>query len=83
MIGRKFVISRMLRNDEFFIPQSDTILEIDDVLLVIASAVDAEPIIIAFWAKSPEVNWKASEKQLVSRRIVITRNEINEKHLEI
>ena len=26
MIGRKFVISRMMRNDEFFIPQSDTTL---------------------------------------------------------
>ncbi|HHT61397.1 MAG TPA: putative transporter [Bacteroidales bacterium] len=80
MIGRKFVISRMLRNDEFFIPQSDTILEIDDVLLVIASAVDAEPI-IAFLGEKSEVNWKASEKQLVSRRIVITRNEINGKTL--
>lgn len=80
MIGRKFVISRMLRDDEFFIPQSDTILRSGDILLTIASATDAEPI-IAFMGERTETNWKESEKQLVSRRIVITRSEINGKTL--
>ncbi len=80
MIGRKFVISRMMRDDQFFIPQSDTILQTDDVLLVVASIADAEPI-IAFMGEETEMNWKESEKQLVSRRIVITRSEINGKTL--
>lgn len=80
IIGRKFVISRMMRNDEFFIPQSDTILKTDDILLTVASVVDAESI-IAFMGEKSEMNWKESEKQLVSRRIVITRSEINGKTL--
>lgn len=80
MIGRKFVISRMMRNDEFFIPQSDTTLEIDDILLTVASSIDAEPI-VAFMGEKAEINWKESNKQLVSRRIVITRSEINGKTL--
>ena len=77
MIGRKLLFPECCA---MMSSQSDTILEIDDVLLVIASAVDAEPI-IAFLGEKSEVNWKASEKQLVSRRIVITRNEINGKTL--
>lgn len=80
MIGRKFVISRMMRDDQFFIPQSDTILYTDDILLVVSSNADAEPI-IAFMGEETEMNWKESEKQLVSRRIVITRSEINGKTL--
>ncbi len=80
IIGRKFVISRMMRDDEFFIPQSDTILKTDDILLTVASVVDAESI-IAFMGEKSEMNWKESEKQLVSRRIVITRSEINGKTL--
>lgn len=80
MIGRKFVISRMMRDDKFFIPQSDTILKTDDILLTVASVVDAESI-IAFMGEKSEMNWKESEKQLVSRRIVITRSEINGKTL--
>ena len=80
IIGRKFVISRMMRDDKFFIPQSDTILKTDDILLTVASVVDAESI-IAFMGEKSEMNWKESEKQLVSRRIVITRSEINGKTL--
>lgn len=80
MIGRKFIISRMMRDDNFFIPQSETILQTGDILLVVASKTDAEPI-IAFMGEPAEMNWKDSEKHLVSRRIVITRNEINGKTL--
>lgn len=80
MIGRKFVISRMMRNDEYFIPQSDTVLEIDDILLAVASSIDAEPI-VAFMGEKTTMDWKESDKQLVSRRIVITRSEINGKTL--
>ncbi|MHB9056272.1 MAG: putative transporter [Paludibacteraceae bacterium] len=80
MIGRKFVISRMMRDNTFSIPQSDTIFQLGDILLIVASKIDAEPI-IAFMGEETEMDWKTSEKQLVSRRIVITRNEINGKTL--
>ncbi len=80
IIGRKFIISRMMRDNHYFIPQSDTLLLADDILLVVASKSDTESI-IAFMGEEMEMNWKDSEKRLVSRRIVITRNEINGKTL--
>lgn len=80
MIGREFVISRMKRNLLYSIPQNETVLETNDTLLVVASTADAEAI-VAFTGEITEEDWKASEKQLVSRRIVITQSEINGKTL--
>lgn len=80
MIGRKFVVSRMKRDENYFIPQSETLLQYGDILLVVASKADTESI-IAIMGEELEMNWKESEKHLVSRRIVITRNEINGKTL--
>lgn len=80
MVGRNFVISRMKRNDQYAIPQIDTILEEGDTLLIVSSIADVEPI-TAFLGTRIEMDWKGSEKQLVSRRIVITRSEINGKTL--
>jgi putative transport protein len=79
-VGRNFVISRMMRNGVYSIPKTGTILLEGDILLVIASATDSEPI-IAFIGERAETDWKASEKQLVSRRIVITHSGVNGKTL--
>jgi putative transport protein len=80
LVGRNFVVSRMMRGNEFSIPQTETVLLEGDILLVIAAQADAEPI-KAFIGETAEMDWKISEKQLVSRRIVITRSEINGKTL--
>jgi putative transport protein len=80
LVGRSFVVSRMMRNNEFSIPQTDTIMLEGDILLVIAAVADVEPI-RAFIGETTEMDWKISEKRLVSRRIVITRSEINGKTL--
>jgi len=80
LVSRNFVLSLLMRGSEFSIPQTDTILNEGDVLLVIAAQSDAEPI-KAFIGEPTETDWKISEKRLVSRRIVITRSEINGKTL--
>ncbi len=80
LVGRKFVISRMMRNGNYAIPKTDTILEEGDLLLVIAAVADIEPVTV-FIGEKVEMDWKPSEKHLVSRRIVITRSEINGKSL--
>ena len=80
LVGRNFIISRLMRDNQFTIPQSDTVLMSDDVLLIIAATADVEPI-KAFIGEKTEMDWKASEKQLVSRRIVITRSSVNGKTL--
>lgn len=80
MIARSFVVSRMKRDDNYAIPQTDTLLQENDLLLVVASEIDKEAI-VAFLGETVEADWKPSDKQLVSRRIVITRSEINGKTL--
>jgi putative transport protein len=80
LVGRNFVVSRLMRGNEYSIPQTETILYEGDVLLVIAAQADAEPI-KAFIGETTETDWKISEKKLVSRRIVITRGELNGKTL--
>lgn len=80
LVGRNFVVSRLMRGNDFSIPQTETVLLEGDILLVIAAQADAEPI-KAFIGETTEVDWKISEKKLVSRRIVITQGEINGKTL--
>ncbi len=81
MINRNFVASRMFRNDEYSIPQTDTVLHIGDILRVVMSPVD-EDAILAFFGKKVKHDWKPSEKQLVSRRIVVTQGKMNGKTLQ-
>jgi putative transport protein len=80
LVGRNFVVSRLMRGNDYSIPQTETILHEGDVLLIIAAQADAEPI-KAFIGETTDTDWKISEKRLVSRRIVITQGEINGKTL--
>lgn len=80
MVGRSFVVSRLLKNGKYIIPQNSTKIDLDDILLVVCSHQDAEAI-TAFLGEATEMDWSLSEKQLVSRRIVITQSNINGKTL--
>ncbi|WP_080903295.1 putative transporter [Parabacteroides sp. Marseille-P3160] len=78
-----FVISRIWRNGKVSIPTSDVKLEPNDHLLVISSKGDLENIRLLFgmqeevdWNKE-DINWDAIDSQLISRRIVVTRDKIN------
>jgi putative transport protein len=78
LIGRNFVVSRLKRVAEFLIPQGDTVLLKDDILLVVTTTRDVEAI-TAFIGEPTKLDWKESETQLVSRRIIITQSKINGK----
>jgi len=78
LIGRRLIVSRLMRDGQFSIPKGDTVLLKDDVLLVVTTVSDAEAI-TAFVGEPVEIDWKESEKQLVSRRIIITQAKINGK----
>ena len=80
LIGRKFVVSRLMRNSEYSVPKTNTVLKEGDVLLVVAGTADVEPI-TAFIGEPAETDWKVSEPALESRRIVLTRSDINGKTL--
>lgn len=82
LINRQFVISRVAHPDNtIIIADADTVLHVGDRLLVVSSAEDKEAI-ITFTGREIEMDekeWRAFDSQLVSRRIVITRSEINGK----
>lgn len=77
----RFVVSRILKNDKFSIPTSDTILELKDKLYIACSESDAEDI-VTFIGSRVEIEWKKQEDNpLVSRRILITKSAMNGKRL--
>ena len=55
-------------------------MHLNDILLIVTGTCDEEAI-TTFVGEKEEVDWKASEKQLVSRRIIITQSKINGKTL--
>lgn len=78
LVGRSFIVSRMMREANFSVPVGNTVLKQGDILFVITSNASAEAV-IAFLGEITELDWKESDKVLISRRIVITQNNINGK----
>jgi len=80
LIGRQFIVSRLLSNDVYSIPNGKSVLKNGDKILVVTTEADSEAI-VAFTGEQIEFDWKESENKMVSRRIVITRGVINGKTL--
>ncbi len=82
LVNRKFVISRIRHREggETELVKSDTILHTGDTILVISTPIDVEAIIV-FFGKEVKIEWEQLNKQLVSRRILITKPELNGKTL--
>lgn len=85
--SKKFVISRLWRENKVRIPSSETQLEQKDKLLVITNEDDVEGLTMLFgeqeqkdWNKE-DIDWNAIDSQLISQHIVVTRPEINGKKL--
>ena len=83
----KFVVSRLWRQGKVILPNSDTRIEDGDRLLVITRK-KVVPTLTILFGRRDETNWNANDVDwnsldatLVSERILITRHEINGKHL--
>ncbi len=83
-LNRDIVCSRMLHNGELIIPNRKTTFEVGDEILVVCAEADAEAV-KAFIGPEIEADWdrKKDEKveHFVSRRIIVTRPEMNGKTL--
>lgn len=82
-LNRDIVCSRLLHNGEVNIPNSKTKFEVGDELLVVCAEADAEAI-KAFIGPEVEAEWdreKDEVQHFVSRRIIVTRPEMNGKTL--
>ena len=79
IIDRNFTISRMKRDDGTVeSPQGETIIRKDDVLRIVMSAHDQD-IFDAIIGPHMDFDWQleTTPKGIVSKRIVITQNELN------
>ena len=79
----QFVISRIWKDGRVIIPTSETIIEENEHILVISGKKDVESIRLLFghqenvdWNKK-DIDWNAIDNQLVSRKILVTRPELN------
>lgn len=83
----KFVISRLWHNDVVSIPDSHTVLQKDDHLLVITTPDDSPKLKVLFGKQEPrdwnkkDIDWNSIDNQLISRRIIVSRPSINGKKL--
>lgn len=81
LIGRKYVVSRMVENDSLIVPAADTVIHTGDYVLVVTAKADAEAVLAFLGEEDATYVWKNDDSSLVSRRIVITRDEINGKRI--
>ena len=79
----QFVISRIWKDGKVIIPTSETIIEENEHILVISGKKDVGNIRTLFghqenvdWNKKG-IDWNAIDSQLVSRKILVTRPELN------
>lgn len=81
-MNRKFVISRIKHREggETELVDSETVIHVGDIILVISTPIDVEAITI-FFGKEIKMEWEQLNKQLISRRILITKPELNGKTL--
>ncbi len=76
-VNCNFVISRMMRTDgSIIIPKSETEIHVGDKLLVVMSAIDEDNLEAVIGPKI-EMDWKAVQSPVVSRRILITKGDFN------
>ena len=84
IVGRHFVISRILRADGVkheTVVNGHTHLHLGDRIRVVAAPKDVEAI-TALIGHDAEVDWSECEKEMISRRILVTKPELNGVTLE-
>ena len=79
-LARAFVCSRIRHEGHVSIPDQNTLFYVGDQLFIVCSEEDAAAI-TAFIGKEIEVDWERQDMPMVSRRILVTKSEINGKKL--
>ena len=79
-LGRQFVCSRIRHEGHVSIPNHETIFNVGDQLFIVCSEDDAASITV-FIGKEVNIDWEKQDLPMVSRRILVTKPEINGKTL--
>lgn len=80
VMGRSFVCSRIRHEGRVNIPNHETIFHVGDQLFIVCAEEDAEAV-TAFIGKATHVDWEQQDTPMISRRILVTKSEINGKKL--
>lgn len=83
IVGRHFIISRIITNGQTehnTVVNGQTVLHLGDKILIVAAPKDIDAI-TALIGKPVDFDWKPYEKELISRRILVTKPELNGKNL--
>lgn len=81
LIDRQFVASRIMKGDKVEIVNVNTILDKDDRLFVVVSPSDKNAVESFIGPAVADVDWNETSGPLVSRRIVITKSDVNGKNI--
>lgn len=81
LIPYSFICSRISSHGDIDKPYANTILNIDDVILVVCKEEDSRHI-ADFIGESVDFNWDDKDSPMVSRRILITNSNINGRKLK-
>lgn len=81
LIGRKYVISRMMDNGNLIVPTANTVIHYNDVILVVTAKADEAAVLAILGEIDNSVIWKDDNSTMVSRRIIVTKSEINGKRI--
>ena len=87
MTHRKFIISRLWRDKEVIVPKADTVLNVNDKVMVVTTREDERAMELLFgkkvetdWNKD-KIDWNAIDADVESRTLVVTRTALNGKVL--
>lgn len=87
MTHRKFIISRLWRDKEVIVPKADTVLKVNDKVMVVTTREDERTMELLFgkkvetdWNKD-KIDWNAIDADVESRTLVVTRTALNGKVL--
>lgn len=87
MTHRKFIISRLWRDKEVIVPKADTVLKVNDKVMVVTTRENERAMELLFgkkvetdWNKD-KIDWNAIDADVESRTLVVTRTALNGKVL--
>ncbi|MGI6231650.1 MAG: putative transporter [Prevotella sp.] len=87
MTHTKFIVSRLWRGNQAIVPHADTVLHVNDQLLVVTNKEDGAAMELLFGEKMErdwnreKIDWNAIDANVESRVCVVTREELNGRKL--
>lgn len=81
-LGRSFVLSYLKRGEAYSSPTASTMLQSGDIVRLVCAQEDLEHVMAFLGEQSPElIDWDSIEKTAVSRRVVVTKENVDGKNL--